>query len=116
MRGGQPSCRLHLIGRSSSTETYHVAGSHRAVRAIADAGMMVGHGRGPAFSDVVGSTPNPLRSNRELDLVATVSVRYIVNDVEQAIAFYCQQLDFAEVMHPAPTFAMLSRGDLRLTL
>jgi catechol 2,3-dioxygenase-like lactoylglutathione lyase family enzyme len=48
--------------------------------------------------------------------VATVSVRYIVDDVDEAIAFYCQQLGFTEVMHPAPTFAMLSRGDLRLTL
>lgn len=48
--------------------------------------------------------------------MATVSVRYIVNDVDEAIAFYCGLLDFTEVMHPAPTFAMLSRGDLRLTL
>jgi catechol 2,3-dioxygenase-like lactoylglutathione lyase family enzyme len=48
--------------------------------------------------------------------MATVSVRYIVNDVDAAIAFYCQQLDFREDMHPAPTFAMLSRGDLRLVL
>jgi catechol 2,3-dioxygenase-like lactoylglutathione lyase family enzyme len=48
--------------------------------------------------------------------VAKVSVRYIVNDVDEAIAFYCHHLDFTEVMHPAPTFAMLSRGDLRLTL
>ncbi len=48
--------------------------------------------------------------------MATVSVRYIVNDVDDAIAFYCQQLGFEEVMHPAPTFAMLARGDLRLTL
>ena len=48
--------------------------------------------------------------------MATVSVRYIVNDVDEAIAFYCQQLDFQEEMHPAPTFAMLSRGDLRLVL
>jgi catechol 2,3-dioxygenase-like lactoylglutathione lyase family enzyme len=48
--------------------------------------------------------------------MATVSVRYIVNDVDEAISFYCGQLGFAEVMHPAPTFAMLSRGDLRLTL
>jgi len=48
--------------------------------------------------------------------MATVSVRYIVNDVDEAIAFYCQQLDFTEEMHPAPTFAMLSRGDLRLVL
>jgi catechol 2,3-dioxygenase-like lactoylglutathione lyase family enzyme len=48
--------------------------------------------------------------------MATVSVRYIVNDVDEAIAFYCGQLGFHEDMHPAPTFAMLSRGDLRLVL
>ncbi|HET9162699.1 MAG TPA: VOC family protein [Solirubrobacterales bacterium] len=48
--------------------------------------------------------------------MATVSVRYIVDDVDEAIAFYCDRLGFAEVMHPAPTFAMLSRGDLRFIL
>ncbi|HEY2307742.1 MAG TPA: VOC family protein [Streptosporangiaceae bacterium] len=48
--------------------------------------------------------------------MATVSVRYIVNDVDAAIAFYTKHLGFAEVMHPAPAFAMLSRGDLRLVL
>jgi catechol 2,3-dioxygenase-like lactoylglutathione lyase family enzyme len=46
----------------------------------------------------------------------SVQVRYIVNDVDEAIAFYCRQLGFTEVMHPAPMFAMLSRGDLRLVL
>jgi catechol 2,3-dioxygenase-like lactoylglutathione lyase family enzyme len=46
----------------------------------------------------------------------TVSVRYIVNDVDEAIAFYTEHLGFREDMHPAPTFAMLSRGDLRLVL
>jgi catechol 2,3-dioxygenase-like lactoylglutathione lyase family enzyme len=45
-----------------------------------------------------------------------VSVRYIVDDVDAAIAFYCGHLGFSEVMHPAPTFAMLERGDLRLVL
>ena len=48
--------------------------------------------------------------------MASVSVRYIVKDVDEAISFYCQQLGFKEDMHPAPTFAMLSRGDLRLVL
>src|SRR5437867_2901844 len=48
--------------------------------------------------------------------MATVSVRYIVDDVDAAIGFYCQQLGFLEEMHPAPSFAMLSRGDLRLVL
>jgi catechol 2,3-dioxygenase-like lactoylglutathione lyase family enzyme len=46
----------------------------------------------------------------------TVSVRYIVDDVDDAIAFYCGELGFTEVMHPAPQFAMLTRGDLRLNL
>jgi catechol 2,3-dioxygenase-like lactoylglutathione lyase family enzyme len=49
-------------------------------------------------------------------MMATVSVRYIVNDVDAAITFYRDNLGFAEVMHPAPAFAMLSRGDLRLLL
>jgi catechol 2,3-dioxygenase-like lactoylglutathione lyase family enzyme len=48
--------------------------------------------------------------------MATVSVRYIVDDVDAAIEFYCGQLGFHEDMHPAPTFAMLSSGDLRLVL
>lgn len=48
--------------------------------------------------------------------MATVSVRYIVDDVDAAIAFYCQHLGFTEQMHPAPAFAMLTRGDLRLVL
>ncbi|HKO15082.1 MAG TPA: VOC family protein [Gemmatimonadaceae bacterium] len=45
-----------------------------------------------------------------------VSVRYIVNDVDAAIAFYTSHLGFTVVMHPAPSFAMLARGDLRLLL
>ena len=48
--------------------------------------------------------------------MASVQVRYIVNDVDAAIKFYCEQLGFHEVMHPAPSFAMLSRGELRLVL
>jgi catechol 2,3-dioxygenase-like lactoylglutathione lyase family enzyme len=48
--------------------------------------------------------------------MAKVSVRYIVDDVDAAIGFYCGQLGFDEVMHPAPTFAMLAHGDLRLVL
>ena len=48
--------------------------------------------------------------------MATVSVRYIVDDVDAALAFYCQHLGFTEQMHPAPAFAMVTRGDLRLLL
>jgi catechol 2,3-dioxygenase-like lactoylglutathione lyase family enzyme len=48
--------------------------------------------------------------------MAKVSVRYIVDDVDVAIDFYCRELGFHEDMHPAPSFAMLSHGDLRLVL
>lgn len=48
--------------------------------------------------------------------MATVQVRYIVHDVDAAIVFYTKLLDFKLEMHPAPPFAMLSRGDLRLVL
>jgi catechol 2,3-dioxygenase-like lactoylglutathione lyase family enzyme len=48
--------------------------------------------------------------------MTSVSVRYIVDDVDAAIEFYCRELGFEEVMHPAPSFAMLSRGELRLVL
>ena len=46
----------------------------------------------------------------------SVSVRYIVDDIDAAIDFYCSHLGFDEVMHPAPTFAMLARGELRFVL
>ena len=48
--------------------------------------------------------------------MASVSVRYIVSDVEAAIAFYSGQLGFRLEFHPSPGFAMLSRGGLRLLL
>jgi len=48
--------------------------------------------------------------------VSTVSVRYIVDDVDAAIAFYRDRLGFRELMHPAPPFAMMTLGDLRLVL
>lgn len=43
-------------------------------------------------------------------------MRYIVHDVDAAIDFYCGRLGFTERMHPAPAFAMLSHGALRLVL
>ena len=48
--------------------------------------------------------------------MSTVQLRYIVHDVDAAIPFYTEQLGFRLDMHPAPPFAMLSRGDLRLVL
>ena len=48
--------------------------------------------------------------------MAQTSVRYIVDDVDAAIPFYTDLLDFKVDMHPGPGFASLSRGDLRLLL
>jgi catechol 2,3-dioxygenase-like lactoylglutathione lyase family enzyme len=48
--------------------------------------------------------------------MSKVSVRYIVDDVDAAIAFYTEKLGFTLDMHPAPGFAMISLGDLRLLL
>ncbi len=48
--------------------------------------------------------------------MAKVSVRYIVDDVDKAIAFYTESLGFTVQLHPAPPFAILARGDLRLLL
>src|SRR5215207_2174761 len=48
--------------------------------------------------------------------MSKVSVRYIVNDVDAAIAFYTEKLGFQLDMHPAPGFAAISLGDLRLLL
>ena len=48
--------------------------------------------------------------------MAAVSVRYIVHDVEAAIAFYTGLLGFEVAMRPGPGFASVVRGDLRLLL
>jgi catechol 2,3-dioxygenase-like lactoylglutathione lyase family enzyme len=48
--------------------------------------------------------------------MASVQVRYIVHDVDAAIEFYVTHLGFELQMHPAPAFAMLNRGDLKLVL
>jgi len=45
-----------------------------------------------------------------------VNVRYIVEDVSAALAFYRDHLGFHVDLHPAPGFAALSRGELRLLL
>jgi catechol 2,3-dioxygenase-like lactoylglutathione lyase family enzyme len=48
--------------------------------------------------------------------MASVSVRYIVDDVDAAIEFYTRHLGFSLELHPAASFAILSRGELRLLL
>jgi catechol 2,3-dioxygenase-like lactoylglutathione lyase family enzyme len=46
----------------------------------------------------------------------TPTVRYFVRDLDAAVSFYTAHLGFEEELRPAPTFAMLYRGDLRLLL
>ena len=48
--------------------------------------------------------------------MATVNVRYMVDDVEAAVAFYTTHLGFALLSSAAPAFADVTRGDLRLLL
>ena len=46
----------------------------------------------------------------------TVNVRYMVDDVEESIAFYTKVLDFEVLSNAAPAFADVQRGNLRLLL
>jgi catechol 2,3-dioxygenase-like lactoylglutathione lyase family enzyme len=46
----------------------------------------------------------------------TVNVRYMVDDVDEAIAFYTKQLGFELLTSAAPAFADVTRGNLRLLL
>jgi predicted enzyme related to lactoylglutathione lyase len=44
------------------------------------------------------------------------SVRYLVDDVDAAVAFYTDLLGFTVLSHPAPAFADVVRGPLRVLL
>jgi catechol 2,3-dioxygenase-like lactoylglutathione lyase family enzyme len=48
--------------------------------------------------------------------MATVNVRYMVDDVDAALAFYTTHLGFTLLTRMAPAFADVARGDLRLLL
>ncbi len=48
--------------------------------------------------------------------MATVNVRYMVDDVAAAVAFYTTHLSFTLHSNAAPAFADITRGDLRLLL
>jgi len=48
--------------------------------------------------------------------MTTVDVRYMVGDVEAAVAFYTTYLGFTLISKTAPAFADVARGDLRLLL
>jgi catechol 2,3-dioxygenase-like lactoylglutathione lyase family enzyme len=48
--------------------------------------------------------------------VSTVNVRYLVDDVDAAIAFYTEHLGFSLLSNASPAFAEVTRDDLRLLL
>jgi catechol 2,3-dioxygenase-like lactoylglutathione lyase family enzyme len=48
--------------------------------------------------------------------VNTVNVRYLVDDVDAAIAFYTEHLGFSVLSNASPAFAEVARDDLRLLL
>jgi catechol 2,3-dioxygenase-like lactoylglutathione lyase family enzyme len=54
--------------------------------------------------------------NSTIDNPTTVSIRYIVNDVDSCVNFYTQLLGFNVIMHTPDAFAMLSKGNLNLLL
>jgi len=47
---------------------------------------------------------------------AVVTVRYMIDDVDAAVAFYTKHFGFTVDVDYAPTFASVSRGNLRLLL
>src|SRR5204862_1249608 len=58
-------------------------------------------------------TPRPTGGG---PVMTTVNVRYMVDDVEAAVAFYTTHLGFTLHSNAAPAFADITRGDLRLLL
>ena len=50
------------------------------------------------------------------DPESTVSVRYMIDDVTAAIAFYTMHLGFRVETDSSPAFASVTRGNLRLLL
>jgi catechol 2,3-dioxygenase-like lactoylglutathione lyase family enzyme len=62
------------------------------------------------------TAPDDQTALKETTPLATVNVRYMVDDVEAAVAFYTTHLGFALLSSAAPAFADVTRGDLRLLL
>lgn len=48
--------------------------------------------------------------------MSSVNIRYMVDDVDEAVAFYTKHLGFTLLTSAAPAFADVTRGDLRLLL
>src|SRR4051812_30739407 len=55
-------------------------------------------------------------SQRGRKMPPSVNIRYMVEDVDSAVAFYTGHLGFTLLSNAAPAFADVARGELRLLL
>src|SRR5688572_11957706 len=98
----------------------HVMMNHRALLSVVLASLFIPGCRGGQELDPAASVPAQDRRShlvlQDAEMSTTIAVRYIVNDVDAAIAFYTELLEFQVEQRPAPGFASLSRGNLRLLL
>src|SRR3954452_13391694 len=62
------------------------------------------------------SRRRPVERQRAVMPAETVNVRYMVDDVEAAVAWYTTHLGFTLLSKHAPAFADVARGSLRLLL
>ncbi len=63
-------------------------------------------------TSVTGKSDNSAMNDKN----ANIRVRYIVNDVEAAVAFYTKDLQFHLLARSVPYFAIVTRGNLQLVL
>jgi len=67
----------------------------------------------PAFAQTKSI---PMKSELQIMQQEIIAVRYIVTDVDAAVAFYTDLLGFKVNKHPGPGFADISIGNLHLLL
>ena len=70
----------------------------------------------PAFAAALWRRLQGLEPREPARSSFTPTVRYFVEDLEAAVGFYRDQLEFEVEVHRPPGFAMLYHGDLRLLL
>ncbi len=69
-----------------------------------------------AKADDASAVTGKSNNSAMTDKTANIRVRYIVNDVEAAVAFYTKDLQFHVVARSGPYFAIVTRGNLQLVL
>src|SRR6516225_10065033 len=77
---------------------------------------MVGHMTTAACRSILNWGVQPREGAMAATLVTTVNVRYMVDDVDAAVAWYTKHLGFKLLTNAAPAFADVTLGSLRLLL